>query len=110
VQNAFVISNRDQVVGNDTDCQDHGLNAMLWENGSAFNRNSLIAPTELRLNETFYISPNGEIACLATLPNGDVHVVLLTQVPAAARDQVARVVVRRSRCGAPACCRGSRSS
>jgi probable HAF family extracellular repeat protein len=95
--NAFVINSRDQVVGNDTDCHDHGLNAMLWENGSAYNLNSLVAPTALHLNEAFYISPNGEIACMGTLPNGDVHVALLAPAHAAARDRVARVRFRRPR-------------
>jgi probable HAF family extracellular repeat protein len=76
--NAFAINERGQAVGNDTDCAGHGLNAMLWENGSAFNLNSLIGSTALHLTEAFFISARGEIACLGTLPNGDEHVALLT--------------------------------
>jgi hypothetical protein len=67
---------------------------MLWENGSAYNLNNLVAPTALHLNEAFYISPNGAIACMATLPNGDIHVALLAPAPAAARDGVARATPR----------------
>jgi probable HAF family extracellular repeat protein len=92
--NAYSINDRGQAVGNDTDCNGNSLNAMLWQNGSAFNLNSLVAPTALHLDEAFYISPNGEIACMGTLPNGDVHVALLAPAPAAARDRVARVRFR----------------
>jgi probable HAF family extracellular repeat protein len=75
--NAFVINARGQAVGNDTDCAGTGLNAMLWQNGSAFNLNAQVDSTPLHLTEAFFISARGEIACLATLPNGDEHVALL---------------------------------
>jgi probable HAF family extracellular repeat protein len=84
--NANVINDRGQVVGNETDCHGDALNAMLWENGSAVDLNTVVAPTSVHLNEAFYISPEGEIACQGTLPNGDSHVVLLVPIPAAARD------------------------
>jgi probable HAF family extracellular repeat protein len=75
--NAFVINARGQAVGNDTDCAGTGLNAMLWQDGSAHNLNDLVNSTSLHLTEAFFISARGEIACLGTLPNGDEHVVLL---------------------------------
>ena len=40
----------------------------------------LIGRFSVHLGEAFYISNRGEIACLGTLPNGDLRVVLL--VPA----------------------------
>jgi hypothetical protein len=78
--NAYAVNVRGQAVGNDTDCHGNSLAAVLWEHGSAHDLNSLIGPSSLHLVEAFFISNNGEIACLATLPNGDRHVVLL--VPA----------------------------
>jgi hypothetical protein len=56
---------------------------MLWENGSSFDLNSLIAPSPLHLNEAFFISASGEIACLGTLPNGDQRVAVLTPIAGA---------------------------
>ncbi len=85
--NAYVINDASHAVGADTDCQGNNLNAMLWENGSAFNLNSLVGSTPLHLTEAFYISPRGQIACIGTLPNGDSHVVLLIPGRAMARDQ-----------------------
>lgn len=42
---------------------------MLWEHGSAYDLNRLIARSPLHLAEAFYINDLGEIGCLATLPN-----------------------------------------
>jgi hypothetical protein len=68
------------VAGNETDCHGDFLAAVLWEHGSAYDLNNLIGPTPLHLAEAFYICNNGEIACQATLPNGDKHLILV--VPA----------------------------
>lgn len=87
---ANVINDRGQVVGADSVCGGPNLNAMLWQNGSSFDLNSLIAPTALHLNEAFFIAATGEIACLGTLPNGDMHVALLTPVAADAGGRFAR--------------------
>ena len=78
--NAQVVNARGQAAGNDSDCQGHALAAVLWEHGAAYDLNQLIGPSVLHLAEAFYISNRGEIGCLATLPNGDIHVALL--VPA----------------------------
>jgi probable HAF family extracellular repeat protein len=83
--NAYAVNTRGQAVGNDTDCQGNSLAAVLWERGSAYDLNSLIGPSPLHLAEAFYISDQGEIACQATLPNGDRHVVLLIPAGLAAR-------------------------
>lgn len=93
--NAFVINDRGQAVGNDTDCNGHSLKAMIWENGSAYDLNSLIAPGPLHLTEAFFISDNGEIACFAKLPNGDEHVTVLIPQPGGARDRLRRASSRR---------------
>ena len=61
------------------------VNAMLWQNGHAYNLNSLIAPTRLHLNEAFFISARGQIACLGTLPSGDDRVALVTPAHEAAQ-------------------------
>ena len=83
---ANAINARSQAVGADTSepCSTgQNLNAMLWENGSSFDLNSLIAPSPLHLNEAFFISASGEIACLGTLPNGDQRVAVLTPIAGA---------------------------
>jgi probable HAF family extracellular repeat protein len=78
---ANVINARGQVAGADVDCRNgNNLNAVLWQHGHAYNLNSLIAPTQLHLNEAFFISARGQIACLGTLPNGDQRVALLTPI------------------------------
>lgn len=83
--NAAVINARGQAVGDDTDCQGHALAAVLWEHGSAYDLNRLIGRSPLHLAEAFYINNRGEIGTLATLPNGDMHVVLLVPAGLAAR-------------------------
>jgi probable HAF family extracellular repeat protein len=77
---AYVVNTSGQSVGADTDCQGNNLAAVLWEHGTAYDLNTLIGRFPVHLAEAFYISNRGEIACLGTLPNGDLRVVLL--VPA----------------------------
>jgi probable HAF family extracellular repeat protein len=84
--NAEAVNARGQAVGNDTDCQGSSLAAVLWEHGAAYDLNQLIGPSALHLAEAFYISNRGEIGCIATLPNGDMHFVLLVPAGSAARD------------------------
>jgi hypothetical protein len=69
---------------------------MLWENGHAYNLNNLIAPSPLHLNEAFFISARGQIACLGTLPNGDQRVALVTPVHGAAAQASAPTVTNRA--------------
>lgn len=84
--NAFAINARDQVVGNATDCQGTELGAMLWQNGSAYDLNSLIGASSLDLMTADYINDRGEIFCEALLPNGDHRVVLLVPSDLAASE------------------------
>jgi probable HAF family extracellular repeat protein len=83
--NAYVVNARGQAVGNDTDCQGNSLAAVLWEHGAAYDLNTLIGRFPVHLAEAFYISNRGQIACLGTLPNGDLRVVLLVPAGLAAR-------------------------
>ena len=71
--NAYVVNTRGQAVGNDTACHGHSLAAVLREHGSADDLNRLIGRSPLHLAEAFYTNNQGEIGCLATLPNGDMH-------------------------------------
>jgi probable HAF family extracellular repeat protein len=82
--NAYVVNEVGQAVGTDTNCQGNNLAAVLWEHGSAYDLNHLIGPSPLHLVEAFYINNRGEIGTMATLPNGDVHVVLLVPASLAA--------------------------
>jgi probable HAF family extracellular repeat protein len=90
------INARGQAVGADFNCRTgDNVNAMLWQNGHAYNLNSLIAPTRLHLTEAFFISAHGQIGCLGTLPNGDFHVVLVTPAHGAATQPFAPAVTNR---------------
>jgi probable HAF family extracellular repeat protein len=84
--NAFGINAKDQVVGNETDCQSTEVGAMLWQNGSAFDLNSLIGASSLDLKTADYINDRGEIYCEAQLPNGDHRMVLLVPSDEAASE------------------------
>jgi hypothetical protein len=83
--NAYVVNTRGQAVGNDTDGHGHSLAAVLREHGPAYDLNRLIGRSPLRLAEAFYINNQGEIGCLATLPNGDMHMALLVPAGLTAR-------------------------
>jgi probable HAF family extracellular repeat protein len=83
--NAYVVNARGQAVGNDTDCQGNSLAAVLWDHGAAYDLNTLIGRFPVHLAEAFYINGRGEIACLGTLPNGNLRVALLVPAGLAAR-------------------------
>jgi probable HAF family extracellular repeat protein len=82
---AWVVNTGGQAVGADTDCQGNNLAAVLWEHSAAYDLNTLIGRFPVHLAEAFYISNQGEIACLGTLPNGNLRVVLLVPAALAAR-------------------------
>ena len=83
---ASVVNARGQAVGNDTDCQGgNSLAAVLWEHGAGYDLNRLIGRFPVHLAEAFYINGRGEIACLGTLPNGNLRVALLVPAALAAR-------------------------
>jgi hypothetical protein len=83
--NTYAVNTLGQAAGNDTDCQGHSLAAVLWEHGHAYDLDHLIGRSPLHLAEAFYINNRGEIGCFATLPNGNMYVVLLVPAGLAAR-------------------------
>jgi probable HAF family extracellular repeat protein len=84
--NGIGINSRGQVVGSRADCHGTQLGAMLWYHGSAFDLNTLIGPSPLHLMEADYVNNRGEIACAATLPNGDLRIALLVPAGQAAKE------------------------
>jgi probable HAF family extracellular repeat protein len=87
---ASAINARGQVVGAEGPCFGESQNAMLWENGSGLDLNTLIAPSPLHLTEALFIAANGEIASGGILPNGEVRLALLTPTAASAGGRFAR--------------------
>ena len=49
----------------------------MWEHGSAFDINKLVAPAALHLTEPVAINNAGDIIGYVVLPNGHVHNFLL---------------------------------
>lgn len=73
-----VINTRGQAVGYSTDCHQHVLHTFLWENGSIVDLQSLVSPpSAITIKDAPSINDRGEIAAAGTLPNGDIHSVLL---------------------------------
>jgi hypothetical protein len=75
------INDHDQVVGAETDANDHDIIAALWAGGHAYNLNKLVAPSSLRMISANYINNAGDIVGYGTLPNGDQRMFLLTRNP-----------------------------
>jgi probable HAF family extracellular repeat protein len=71
--NAYAINARSQVVGTNGHC--HGfVDAFLWENGSIYNLNDLIAgPAPLHLVVPLYITDDGLIAGTGVPPGVSVY-------------------------------------
>lgn len=79
------VNNLDQVVGGEGNC--HGsLDAMLWDHGTGYTLDSLVAPSALHIYEADSINDQSEIVTQAVLSNGDNRVVLLVPAALAARD------------------------
>ncbi|MDQ6824300.1 MAG: hypothetical protein M3007_02420 [Candidatus Eremiobacteraeota bacterium] len=78
---AAAINSRTQIVGDSFSCDFSVVNAYLWEKGEIMDLNTLFSPaSELHLFGASNINDRGEIAGLATMPNGDFHAFLLTPV------------------------------
>jgi probable HAF family extracellular repeat protein len=72
------INSRSQVVGASLTPDFSVVDAFLWENGSMADLNSLVsAPSALHLFMGALINDRGEIAARGSVPNGDMHAVLL---------------------------------
>ena len=84
---AYSVNSKDQVVGRTVQCMqigaDDGCNgpvyhAFLWQRGTIFDVQTLIASDSvITVNDVRNINERGEIAGLGVLPNGDTHAVLL---------------------------------
>jgi probable HAF family extracellular repeat protein len=85
---AYSVNSKDQVVGRTVQCAvigpDDGCDgpvnhAFLWDAGSIFDLQALVAPNEsgIVVNDARNINERGEIVGLGVLPSGDVHAVLL---------------------------------
>lgn len=81
--NGESINNKDDVVGNATDCHGNELAAVLWKQGIPYDLNRLIAPTGMRLDTADYIDNAGEIFGAGAGPNGARRAFLL--VPTSGR-------------------------
>ena len=81
LSNASAINLAGAIVGqscNSDTCE--GLSrAVLWENGSMVDLNTLVTPpSNLHLHYGYNIADSGEILAYGTLPNGDVRIAVLT--------------------------------
>ena len=75
---ANFINAKSQVVGDAFACDFSVFTATLWENGSIVDLNTLVPEnTPLYLFMASFIDDRGQIAALGSLPNGDMHAVLL---------------------------------
>jgi probable HAF family extracellular repeat protein len=75
---ANFINSKSQVVGDAFACDFSVFTATLWENGSIVDLNTLVpSGTPLYLFMASFIDDRGQIAAFGSLPNGDMHAVLL---------------------------------
>ena len=75
---AFGINAKSQVVGQSISCDGTVSHAFLWENGHTIDLNDFVPPgSGLVVGDAEKINDRGEIFGSASLPNGDVHAVLL---------------------------------
>lgn len=72
------INAHDQVVGESGKCGVGG-HGFLWQHGTLYNLNDLLAPSAsgLRVHGAFYINDRGEIYGVSKLTNGDDRAILL---------------------------------
>jgi len=75
---AVGINAGEQVVGCSGNSQGNCVDAVLWENGSMVDLNTVTPPSNLHLKFAEAIADSGEILAYATLPNGDVRIAVLT--------------------------------
>ncbi len=73
------INSHGQIVGLSNSCQGNMVHAFLWEgDGPMVDLNTLIPPNAgVQLGDAYNVNDRGEINAAGTLPDGDVHAVLL---------------------------------
>ena len=75
---AWFVNSRRQVTGEAGRCDGSPSHAVLWENGSLVDLNTLVPSTSiLHLTKALSINDRGEIAGNGVLPSGDQHAFLL---------------------------------
>ena len=75
---ANFINSKSQIVGDAFTCDFSVFTATLWENGSIVDLNNLVPEhTPIYLFMASFIDDRGQIAAFGSLPNGDMHAVLL---------------------------------
>jgi probable HAF family extracellular repeat protein len=75
---AWFVNSRRQVTGEAGRCDGSPSHAVLWENGSLVDLNTLVPSTSiLHLTKALSINDRGEIAGNGVLPSGDQHALLL---------------------------------
>jgi probable HAF family extracellular repeat protein len=77
--NAVSINRNGLILGYSTPaCNSNILSPVIWENGTIYDLSALIVPSPgVTLGDVTSLNDGGEISGLATLPNGDLHAVLL---------------------------------
>ena len=77
--NAVSINQRGQIMGYSTPfCNSETFHPFIWENGNMYDLRALIVPgSDVTLGEFITLNDRGEMAGVGTLPNGDLHSVLL---------------------------------
>jgi probable HAF family extracellular repeat protein len=72
------INSKSQVVGSQRNCDASFVTGYLWQHGATADLNTLIPPSSaLHVYAPIEINDRGVVAGLGTLPNGDVHALLL---------------------------------
>jgi len=75
---AVNINSRSQIVGSSNNCQSESGHAFLWQDGHMIDLSSFVPlGSGLTLDIAFFINDRGDILGVGTLPNGDIHDVLL---------------------------------
>lgn len=75
---AYQINERSQIIFGTGICGQGGGPAFLWENGVAYNLNTLVqSGSGFYIDDVNYINERGEIAATGVLSNGDQHDLLL---------------------------------
>lgn len=71
---AYSIDSSGQIAG--SNCNE--TDALVWLNGTQYELNTLVPPTDVHLTDAQSINDRGQIVALGQLPNGNQHVFILT--------------------------------
>jgi probable HAF family extracellular repeat protein len=75
---AFLLNNREQVIGPSFDCDGQIVRGYLWDKGITIDLNAFVPPnSDLHLADPLFINDQGVIVVSGFLPNGNEHAVVL---------------------------------